>query len=113
MEVSIDLSYLKKIFFNDDSLLPELIEEWIPDVQFRLQKIYTSCSSADPALYKNLHELKTSFAMLHFLQGIQCIEKLILQIENGKSAMLVSDLDELKVASEALIYTLQQAFLKK
>jgi hypothetical protein len=77
MERSIDVSYLKRIYFGDPKLLPQIIEAWVADIDIRMESIHLMCSKVGCSLFKELHELKTNFAMISFQEGIYLIEELI------------------------------------
>jgi HPt (histidine-containing phosphotransfer) domain-containing protein len=82
MGISIDLKLMREIVFKDDSLLKEMLGEWIEDSDKKIAEIKERITADNKTgVFNKIHELKTNFSMIHCYTGIQCCEHLLELIE--------------------------------
>jgi Zn-dependent M16 (insulinase) family peptidase len=73
MEISIKLDMLSEIVFHDKTLIKDLIDSLIQDMEEQFDQL--KATSEYP--FKTIHYLKSSFAMVGCVEGIKSCEKLI------------------------------------
>src|SRR6185436_2738361 len=108
MEISIDLKLMREIVFKDDTLLKEMLGEWIDDSENKMEEIKKRWTDENnTGLFNKIHELKTNFSMVHCGIGIQYSEKLIAKIVNQHS-ISSHDLVELNAIVHSVIQQLKE-----
>lgn len=108
MEISIDTKFLRDLTFQDESLLLELLDEWIDDANLKLMEIQKRIGEGDvKRVFNSLHELKTNFTMIHCGQAIRTSDILLKKLEQGE---LIShdDLDPLAEILKAIILLIRK-----
>lgn len=85
---------MREIVFKDETLLKEMLNEWIEDSENKLIEMKIRSDENNwSGLFNKIHELKTNFSMIHCYQGIQLCEKYIGLMETENNLMKPDLLD--------------------
>jgi len=80
----IDLTFLRKICYNDEALMREMMVEWMHDAREKLRVIDERHQKQDwNLLFNSVHQLKTNFTMLHCGEAIRESDRLLQLLESG------------------------------
>lgn len=80
MEISIDLHKYLLIALHDRRLMLEMLSEWMSDTALRINAL----KEYQLIPFKEIHYLKTSFAMISCVEGIKICEAMISEPEKNK-----------------------------
>ncbi len=94
MEPLINLHYLNQITFGDNTLIDDMLEEWIKDTDSKIILLKQKIDQRDLSrIDRNVHELKTNFFMIGSVQASRICEA-FLQSDCQNDKQFITDIED-------------------